>query len=133
METLNLRTHQRDEVVDITDEVRRAVTRSGVKRGICLVYCPHTTAAVVVNEGYDPDVTRDVLMVLDRLVPWIAGYRHAEGNTASHVKAILCGSSQPIPIENGQLVLGTWQAIQFYEFDGPRTREVRLFVQEAGQ
>ncbi len=131
--TLTLHTGQRDEVVDLTSRVRHCVAESGVQAGLCLVYCPHTTAGVAINEGYDPDVTRDVLTVLERLVPWQGAYRHAEGNTASHVKALLCGASETILIEGGKLQLGTWQAIQFYEFDGPRTREVVVAITESAR
>ena len=132
-ETLSLRTRARDEVIDLTADVRRLVAGSGVGDGLCVVYCPHTTAGVVINEGYDPDVTQDALAVLDRLVPWSGGYRHAEGNTAAHVKAMLCGGSQSIPIASGRLLLGRWQAVQFYEFDGPRSREVVVSVLETAR
>lgn len=129
--TLELRTTTRNEVIDLTAQVRGAVEASGVRHGLCLVYCPHTTAGLVVNEGYDPDVVRDVLAVLDRLVPWSDGYHHAEGNSAAHVKSILCGASQTLAIRDGELRLGTWQAVQFYEFDGPRQRRVEITVVEA--
>lgn len=130
-QTLSLATTQRDEVVDITREVAGVVTASGVRTGECLVYCPHTTAGIVINEGWDPDVTRDVLRILDRVIPWRdADYRHAEGNTASHLKAIVCGASQRVLVEDGKLLLGQWQAVQFYEFDGPRRRQVYVAVTE---
>lgn len=125
---LRLSTSRRDEVVDLTARVGEQVAASGVRDGLCLVYCPHTTAGIVINEGWDPDVARDVLTVLDRLVPWTGGYRHAEGNTAAHLKAIACGASQTVPVADGRLALGRWQAIQFYEFDGPRQREVHVTV-----
>lgn len=127
---LSVRTARRDQVLDITDAVRQAVAESAVRNGHCLVACPHTTAALAINEGYDPDVATDVLTVLDRLVPWSGGYRHAEGNTAAHVKAILCGASQTIAIVDGSLALGTWQALQFLEFDGPRSRTVVVSILE---
>ncbi|MCC7492001.1 MAG: YjbQ family protein [Fimbriimonadaceae bacterium] len=127
---LTLRTHARDEVHDLTAELREVVAASGIRQGLCLVYCPHTTAAVVVNEGYDPAVTRDVTDVLNRLIPWQASYRHAEGNTAAHLKAIFCGASQTLAIVDGRLVVGAWQAVQFYEFDGPRQREVQVTLVE---
>lgn len=126
--TLQLQTSSRDQILDITADVRKVVSESGVRDGLCLVYCPHTTAGLAVNEGYDPDVARDVLAVLDRLVPWDASYRHGEGNSPAHVKAILCGASETIPIAGGRLQLGTWQAIQFCEFDGPRQRRVAVTV-----
>lgn len=126
--TLAVRSTARDQVIDITREVRQAVGQSGVRQGLCLVYSPHTTAGIVINEGYDPDVARDVLEVLDRLVPWSGGYHHQEGNAAAHLKAILCGSSQTVPVADGDLVLGRWQSIQFLEFDGPRSRHVIVAV-----
>jgi secondary thiamine-phosphate synthase enzyme len=128
---LTVRTTMRDEVVDLTPRLRALVAESGVRDGVLLVCCPHTTAGVVINEGYDPDVARDVLDVLDRLVPWHGAYAHAEGNTAAHVKAILTGASQTLPIRGGELEIGTWQAVQFYEFDGPRTRTVVVVLQES--
>jgi len=126
--TLSIATRARDEVVDLTAEVRRAVQASGVREGLCLVFCPHTTAGLTINEGYDPDVARDLLTVLDRLVPWSGGYRHDEGNSAAHVKALLCGPSQTVAVADGDLALGTWQALQFCEFDGPRNRQVVVSV-----
>lgn len=130
---MSLQTARRDEVQDLTRDIERIVADSGVSEGVCLIYCPHTTAGIVINEGYDPDVAADVLTVLDRLVPWEGAYRHAEGNTASHVKAILCGTSQTVVISGGRLQLGRWQAIQFYEFDGPRSRQVMVTVMEASR
>jgi secondary thiamine-phosphate synthase enzyme len=127
--TLSLTTQSRDQVIDLGEQVLRVVRESGVEDGLCVIYCPHTTAGLVINEGYDPDVTRDVLAVFDGLVPWHGPYRHAEGNTAAHVKAIWCGSSQTVPIVGGRLLLGQWQAIQFYEFDGPRRRQVHVVIQ----
>ncbi len=130
--TLQLQTSSRDQILDITADVRKVVSESGVRDGLCQVYCPHTTAGLAVNEGYDPDVARDVLAVLDRLVPWDAAYSHGEGNSPAHVKAILCGASQTVPIAGGRLLLGTWQAIQFCEFDGPRQRRVVVTVIGSG-
>jgi secondary thiamine-phosphate synthase enzyme len=130
-ESLRLSTTRRDEVVDLTEQVAEVVAASVIGLGECLIYCPHTTAGIVINEGYDPDVTRDVLGLLNRLIPWHdADYRHAEGNTAAHLKAMLCGTSQRVLVEHGRLRLGRWQAIQFYEFDGPREREVVVSVTE---
>ena len=102
---------------------------SGVASGVCHLYVPHTTAGLVINEGDDPDVARDIEAALDRLVPRDAGYKHYEGNSDSHIKSLLIGVSQTVLIENAQLVLGRWQAIFFCEFDGPRHREVRLKIQ----
>ena len=96
--------------------------------GLCLLYVPHTTGAVTINESADPSVKEDILMVLNRIVPWKAEYRHLEGNSPAHVKATLVGASEPIAIEDGRLALGTWQGIFFCEFDGPRTRKLRIHI-----
>lgn len=109
-------------LLSITDRVRQAVRSSGVKAGLCLVSVPHTTAGVLVNENADPDVAEDILGFLDRLVPEDPRFRHAEGNSDAHVKAVLTGPSVTLPIRDGDLVLGTWQGIYFAEFDGPRRR-----------
>ena len=127
---LSLRTRARNEMVDITADVRAVVARSGVTEGICHVFVPHTTAGVTVNEKADPDVARDILDTLSRLVPEGAGYRHAEGNADAHVKSTLAGVSAFVPVSGGDAALGTWQAIFFCEFDGPRTR--RCFVRVLG-
>ena len=121
---LTLRTERREEMVDITAELAAAVAELGVAGGAVLVHVPHTTAAVTVNEGYDPDVAADVVRDLSRRVPRDAGYAHAEGNSDSHIKAILVGCSQVIPVEDGKPALGRWQRVFFCEFDGPRSREV---------
>ncbi|MBJ6360473.1 secondary thiamine-phosphate synthase enzyme YjbQ [Paenibacillus sp. GCM10012307] len=128
--TENLRTSRRDEMIDITRQVHSAVQASGIRGGIALIYCPHTTAGITIQENADPDVKRDVLMRLDELYPWEhPKYRHAEGNTASHLKAITTGSSQTVIIHEGKLLLGRWQGIYFCEFDGPRTREFHIKLQ----
>lgn len=127
-ETIGLKTSSRSQMVDITDEVARKVKESGAQSGLCLVYVPHTTAGVTINEGADPDVTIDFLDYLEKRVPWEGGYRHAEGNSAAHIKSIIVGSSAQIIISNGRLLLGTWQRIFFCEFDGPRTRKVHIEV-----
>ena len=127
MNRFEIRTRQRNEFVEITDEVRAAVQKSGVRRGSAHVYCPHTTAAVTINENADPDVVHDVLAWLERTIPQRqADFRHAEGNSDSHIKAILVGDSVWVPIEDGALVLGRWQGVFFCEFDGPRTRSVMV-------
>ncbi|RMF91678.1 MAG: YjbQ family protein [Methanobacteriota archaeon] len=118
-----VRSSGREELIDITEQVRRAVD---IESGLCVVYCPHTTAGLTINEGADPSVRLDVLDALKRLVPDGAGYRHREGNSPAHVKASLMGSSLVILVEGGRLRLGTWQSIFFCEFDGPRDR--RVFV-----
>ena len=123
-ETLQLKTSRRTEWINITAEVTRAVSASGVSHGVCHLYIPHTTAGVTINEGDDPDVARDMEAAFDRMIPRDAGYKHYEGNSDSHIKATLVGSSQSVWIENGRLRLGRWQAIFFCEFDGPRNREV---------
>jgi secondary thiamine-phosphate synthase enzyme len=125
---LSLRTSRRTEFVNITAEVAGVIARSGVRDGVCHVYVPHTTAGVIINEGYDPDVARDIEATLDRLVPRDAGYRHAEGNSDSHIKTALVGSSQSVLVQSGRPLLGRWQAIFFCEFDGPREREVFIRV-----
>ena len=114
-------------MIDITGQVRSILRESGVGSGICLVYVPHTTAAVTINENADPDVPRDILAQMDRTIPLRGDYLHGEGNSAAHIKASLFGASETVIVEKGSLVLGTWQSIFFCEFDGPRTRQV--FVQ----
>jgi secondary thiamine-phosphate synthase enzyme len=128
-ERLAVKTSRRTELRMITREVAEIVARSGAVSGVCHIYVPHTTAGITINEGADPDVARDVELTFDRLVPRDApGYRHAEGNSDSHVKTAMVGTSQTVFIENGRLVLGRWQAIYLCEFDGPRTREVLVRV-----
>lgn len=131
MRTLQLHTQGRDQALDITAQVAEAVAASGVAEGWCTVYAPHTTAAVTINEAADPDVMADLLMALDRLAPWRGDYRHAEGNAAAHVKAVLVGASVRVPVAQGRLALGTWQGIFFMEFDGPRRRQARVAVDPA--
>lgn len=121
---LQISTNSRDEFIDITSQVREAVAASGVADGICRVFVPHTTAAVTINEGADPAVVRDIIMAFDKAIPHDDGYRHREGNSAAHIKTALVGASEMILIAGGNLVLGTWQAVYFCEFDGPRTRKV---------
>ncbi|HNT57968.1 MAG TPA: secondary thiamine-phosphate synthase enzyme YjbQ [Syntrophales bacterium] len=133
MESLSLQTSGRSEMVDITAAVRRIVRESGVRQGICRVFVPHTTAAVTINENADPDVPRDILDALEKIVPWNGRYRHREGNAAAHVKASLFGTSQSVFVEGGDLVLGTWQSLFFCEFDGPRTRRVLVNVFPGGK
>ena len=126
--SINIRTGSRTEMVDITSLVQKEVSKSGIADGICIVYVPHTTAGVTINEGADPAVCEDIIGKLNDLVPPHAGYRHMEGNADSHIKASLMGSSVSVIIENGRLVLGTWQKIFFCEFDGPRSRKVYVKV-----
>ena len=128
MNTLSVKTNRRTQLVDITREVEQAVRESAVKSGVCHVYVPHTTAGIAINEHADPDVASDVEGIFDRLVPHKGPYRHAEGNTDSHMKAILAGTTQTIFIENSKLALGTWQGIFLCEFDGPRQRRVLVKI-----
>lgn len=123
---LSVKTSSRTEMVDITAEVQGAVRQSGFTDGLCMVFVPHTTAAVTINESADPAVRRDITMVLNEIVPWDADYRHLEGNSPAHVKSTLVGASELVAVEGGKLVLGTWQGIFFCEFDGPRGRKVHL-------
>lgn len=124
METLHFSTHAPNEMVNISSRVQEIVARSGVRRGLCLIHAPHTTAGIAIQEGFDPDVTRDILSSLQDLVPRAGAYLHAEGNSDAHIKALMCGGSQTLPIEFGKLQLGRWQAVFFCEFDGPRQRSV---------
>jgi len=128
MKSFSISTGARDAMLDITGQVRRAVEESGISEGLCLVYCPHTTAGITINENADPDVPRDLLAALDRAVPWQAGYRHAEGNSAAHVKSSLVGCAAQVIVSGGRLVLGTWQSVFFCEFDGPRRRSFHVEV-----
>ncbi len=128
METLEVRTSRRTELVDISAEVSAAVARRGVREGMAYVYCPHTTAAITINENADPTVKSDFLNHLATLVPVRSEFRHAEGNSDAHIKSILTGACQPIPVSDGKLVLGTWQGIFFCEYDGPRRRRVHVKV-----
>ncbi len=127
-EAIRVKTGTRIEMVDITGAVREAVSRAGVTDGVCVVYVPHTTAGITVNEGADPAVCTDILRKLNELVPPGDRYRHLEGNADSHIKASLMGSSVNIIVEDGRLVLGTWQKIFFCEFDGPRSRKVYVKI-----
>ena len=119
-----VRTNSKFEMLDITGKLRDIIGESKIKNGICHVFIPHTTAAVTINENADPDVPRDLIAGLDRLVPLGGDYRHGEGNAAAHIKSSLLGVSKAVFIENGALILGTWQSIFFCEFDGPRSRKV---------
>jgi secondary thiamine-phosphate synthase enzyme len=128
METLEVKTARRTQFVDVTDRVRRAVECAGILSGACYVYVPHTTAGVMINEHYDPDVATDLEGVFDRLVPRAWLYKHSEGNSDSHAKAALTGTSAMIFVEEGKLMLGRWQGVFFCEFDGPRERKVWVKV-----
>ena len=129
MHTFTVTTRDRAEMVEITDHVRAAIRVSDARDGLCVVYCPHTTAAITVNENADPDVVHDLLLWYNRLVPQQqTGFRHAEGNSDSHIKATLVGPSVTLLVHDGAPVLGRWQGVFFCEFDGPRTRGVQVQV-----
>ncbi len=129
MQTLNVETRSRDQFVEITGRVQEVVADAGVTTGQVIVYVPHTTAGVTINENADPDVQHDMIGQLDQMVPWRQPfYQHGEGNSASHVKASMMGSSVTVLVDAGRLVLGTWQGIYFCEFDGPRHRNVHVRV-----
>ena len=123
---INVKTDSRSAMVDITHHVQKEISKAGLEDGMCVVYVPHTTGGVTINEGADPAVCQDILKKLNELVPRGAGYRHMEGNADSHIKASLMGSSVSVIVEKGSLVLGTWQKIFFCEFDGPRSRKVYI-------
>ena len=119
-----IRTTSHTQMINITAKVQQAVTESGVKDGLCIIFIPHTTAAVTINENADPDVVRDFTMEINKIVPWEDGYHHMEGNSAAHLKASMIGFSEQVIIEDGRLLLGTWQGIYFCEYDGSRRRRV---------
>lgn len=123
-----VRTHSQEEFIDITNSVKEVVASSHIQKGVAVVYVPHTTAGVTINESADPSVVEDILEVLRRVVPFNFPYRHLEGNASAHVKTSIIGSSISVLVERGNLILGTWQGIFFCEFDGPRTRRVWVDV-----
>ena len=125
---LKVQTHSKTAFIDITHQVQGKIQEAGIERGCCMIYVPHTTAAVTINESADPSVAADILNALNRMVPRDAGYTHLEGNSSAHIKSTLVGISEFVAIEEGRLVLGTWQGIFFCEFDGPRTRTVQLRI-----
>ena len=128
MHTFEIQTRSRVQMVDITSKVRDAIRKSGVSQGACVVYCPHTTAAVTINENADPDVVRDLEMGLGRVAPESWPYRHGEGNSDAHLKSTIVGASEHVIVDGGAPVLGTWQGIYFCEFDGPRRRTAHVQV-----
>ncbi len=132
---LTVKTQKKTELIDITPEVQKSISSHSGKfhNGICMLYVPHTTAAVTINESADPSVKEDILMVLNHVIPWKASYRHLEGNSPAHIKSTLVGPSELIAFENKALVLGTWQGIFFCEFDGPRTRKLHIKILGNGQ
>lgn len=133
MKSFPVQTKQHSQFVEITAEVQKIVTESKLRDGVCVVYVPHTTAGITINENADPDVVRDMIHALDKIVPWDdPDYRHGEGNSAAHVKASMMGSSVRVPVQAGNLQFGTWQGIYLCEFDGPRTRKVWVQVCQHG-
>ncbi|MCH8288034.1 MAG: YjbQ family protein [Candidatus Marinimicrobia bacterium] len=127
----SVNTRSSTEFVNVTSQVQNELQRTEVKNGVCTVYVPHTTAGITINEGADPNVAKDILMEINKMVPMQDGYTHSEGNSAAHIKTSLFGSSVQIPVEEGRLTLGTWQSIFLCEFDGPRNR--RVIVQVVGK
>ena len=128
LESISVSTSSRSEIISITSQVQKIVSKSKVKNGICIIYNPHTTSAITINENADPSVKSDILKELNEIVPENHGYSHMEGNADSHIKASLMGSDRVVIIKDGKLLLGTWQGIFFCEFDGPRTRKVYIQV-----
>ena len=133
MQTFQVKTSTQTELIEITRSVQEAVAKTGVKDGICIIFVPHTTAAVTINENADSSVTHDILMELNKIVPFKDHYRHMEGNSQAHIQASLVGCSEIVFIESGKLVLGTWQGIFFCEFDGPRNRQVHVKMMSNGR
>lgn len=128
LESISVSTSNRSEIISITSQVQKIVSKSKVKNGICIIYNPHTTSAITINEDADPSVKRDILRELNKIVPENRGYSHMEGNADSHIKASLMGSDRVVIIKDGKLLLGTWQGIFFCEFDGPRSRKVYMQI-----
>ncbi len=126
MDTLSVRSNQQVEFVEITTPVRQWLARQGAESGVLTLYVPHTTAGITINENADPDVITDLTKELNKVIPFEDGYRHAEGNAAAHIKSSVIGTSVQVLVDEGNLVLGTWQGIFFAEFDGPRSRKVHL-------
>ncbi|HKK90258.1 MAG TPA: secondary thiamine-phosphate synthase enzyme YjbQ [Desulfobacteraceae bacterium] len=125
---ISVKTSAKTQMIDITSQVEKAVKASGIENGLVHVYSMHTTAAVTINENADPSVETDILNTINRMVPWDDNYKHMEGNSAAHIKTSLFGPSELIPLENGTMVLGTWQGIYFCDFDGPRNRKVNVKI-----
>ena len=124
--TLAVKTGSKTEFIDITRDIEETIRAEGVDDGVCMLFVPHTTAAITINESADPSVKSDILMVLNKMVPWKEAYRHLEGNSPAHIKSSIIGPSEIIAVERGRLKLGTWQGIFFCEFDGPRSRKVHI-------
>lgn len=129
MQIISISSRRREELIDITSSVENVVGKAGIKTGFCVLYCPHTTGAITVNEGADPSVAADMAMGLGRLIPRDWGFSHLEGNSDAHIKASMIGPSETVIIDGGKLALGTWQRIFFCEFDGPRNRTFYVKIQ----
>ncbi|MFQ6090187.1 MAG: secondary thiamine-phosphate synthase enzyme YjbQ [Candidatus Bipolaricaulia bacterium] len=131
MKRISIKTQAKQEMIDITSQVERAVREAGIAEGLCSIFVPHTTAGIIINENADPSVKEDILMLLAKLIPQSSHYKHSEGNSPAHIKSSLVGSSVQVPVSGGRLMLGTWQGIIFCEFDGPRTREAWISLTAA--
>lgn len=128
LKEIAVQTNTQTQIIDITAQIQKVVIESGISEGLCCVFIPHTTAGVTINENADPSVKHDIIMELNKVIPLNDHYRHLEGNSAAHIKASIIGSSVNVPVENNNLLLGTWQGICFCEFDGPRQRNVYVKI-----
>ena len=128
IQEIAIKSSKRIELIDVTGKIQEAVSKSGIKEGICVVYCPHTTAAMIITENADPSVQHDIIKKLNQLVPENDGYIHSEGNSDSHIKSALIGNSRTILVQSGRLVLGTWEGAMLAEFDGPRSRKLLVSI-----
>ncbi len=131
MPELKLHTDSRITLIDVAEQVNSAVAETGVKSGLCNLFVPHTTAAIIVSENWDPDVTSDMIMQLEKMVPREGGFRHSEGNSQSHILSVMLSTSISVPVREGKLALGRWQSVMFAEFDGPRDRSLMVTVVKA--
>jgi len=130
LKEITIKTNTQTQILDITAQVQKVVEESGITEGLCCVFVPHTTAGVTINENADPSVKQDIVMELNKVIPFDDNYSHSEGNSAAHIKASIIGSSVNIPVKNNNLLLGTWQGICFCEFDGPRTRKYYVKIMQ---
>jgi len=130
LKEITIKTNTQTQILDITAQAQKIVEESGITEGLCCVFIPHTTAGVTINENADPSVKQDILMELNKIIPFNDNYSHLEGNSAAHIKASIIGSSVNIPVKNNNLLLGTWQGICFCEFDGPRTRKYYVKIMQ---
>jgi secondary thiamine-phosphate synthase enzyme len=128
LKKIAVQTNTQTQIIDITAQIQKVVRESGISEGLCCVFIPHTTAGVTINENADPSVKHDIIMELNKVIPLNDHYGHLEGNSAAHIKASIIGSSVNVPLENSNLLLGTWQGICFCEFDGPRQRKVYVKI-----